>query len=184
MLRLISRELNYTRAKRDGMRGLAAVANAKGNPEKALLDAGTCERPCSVRRRTRGCMPRSCWRAESRCIQLNRLSASAEALEEAVNVFQHADLSSSARDVRGARVPVLADIGNSREAYDDARIAKEMLSRRQFRNQIDQRFTTLRWSSIPRQGEGKRAAGARERNEPEGAGAGQTARQLQATVIR
>src|SRR6185436_18988434 len=72
-----------------------------------------------------------------------RLPASVDALEEALAVFRKADSLTELRATYAEQASVLADMGNWRDAYDHLAKAKET-AERQFRNQIDQRFTTLK----------------------------------------
>jgi diguanylate cyclase (GGDEF)-like protein len=138
----ISRELKYARGEAYALRGLGAVANAKGDPQGALA---TLERASVLQRQT----PDARLHAQiqlARGIALHRvrrLSASADALEEALAVFRKADSLTELRATYTEQASVLADMGNWRDAYDHLAKAKET-AERQFRNQIDQRFTTLK----------------------------------------
>jgi len=178
----ISRELSYARGEAYALRGLGAVANARGAPQSALV---TLERASVLQRQT----PDARLHAQIQLArgialhQLRRLSASVDALEEALAVFRQADSLTELRATHGELAAVLADMGNWREAYDHLASAKET-AERQFRNQIDQRFTTLKVefdtaskekenALLMRENEANHKALAQERR----------ARSLQATVI-
>jgi diguanylate cyclase (GGDEF)-like protein len=178
----ISRELTYARGEAYALRGLGAVANARGNPESAL---STLERASALQRQT----PDARLHAQIQLArgnslhQLKRLSASVDALEEALKVFQQADSLTELRATHAELASVLADQGNWREAYAHLASAKET-AERQFRNQIDQRFTTLKVefdtaskekenTLLMRENDANQKALAQERR----------ARRLQATVI-
>jgi len=138
----ISRELSYARGEAYALRGLGAVANAKGDPEGALA---TLERASGLQRQT----PDARLHAQIQLARgialhrLRRLSASVDALEEALAVFRQADSLTELRATHTELASVLADQGNWPDAYAHLESAKET-AERQFRNQIDQRFTTLK----------------------------------------
>jgi diguanylate cyclase (GGDEF)-like protein len=178
----ISRELTYARGEAYALRGLGAVANAKGDPQGALA---TLERAGVLQRQT----PDARLHAQiqlARGIALHRLGqlpASESALEAALRVFQQADSLTELRATYGELASVLAAMGNWREGYAHLAKAQET-AERQFRNQIDQRFTTLKVefdtaskekenALLIRENEAKQEALEQERR----------ARSLQATVI-
>jgi diguanylate cyclase (GGDEF)-like protein len=138
----ISQELKYARGEAYALRGLGAVANAKGDPQGALT---TLERASQLQRQT----PDARLHAQIQLArgialhQMRRLPASVDALEEALAVFRKADSLTELRATYAEQASVLADMGNWRDAYDHLAKAKET-AERQFRNQIDQRFTTLK----------------------------------------
>ncbi len=166
----ISRELTYARGEAYALRGLGAVANARGNPESAL---STLERASALQRQT----PDARLHAQIQLArgnslhQLKRLSASVDALEEALKVFQQADSLTELRATHAELASVLADQGNWREAYAHLASAKET-AERQFRNQIDQRFTTLKVEFDTASKEKENALLTRERRESESSCAG------------
>jgi len=178
----ISRELSYARGEAYALRGLGAVANAKGDPTTALT---TLERASILQRQT----PDARLHAQIQLArgialhQLRRLSASVDALQEALAVFQKADSLTELRATHAELAGVLADVGNWREAYDHLAKAKET-AERQFRNQIDQRFTTLKVEFDTASKEKENALLVRE-NEANQKALEQErrARSLQATVI-
>jgi diguanylate cyclase (GGDEF)-like protein len=178
----ISSELSYPRGEAYALRGLGAVENAKGHPQSALT---TLERASTLQRQT----PDARLHAQIQLArgiafhQLRRLSASVDALEEALAVFQQADSLTELRATHAELASVLADQGNWHDAYTHLASAKET-AERQFRNQIDQRFTTLKVEFdtaskekenglLVRENEVNQKALAQERR----------ARRLQATVI-
>ncbi|HKU16009.1 MAG TPA: diguanylate cyclase [Steroidobacteraceae bacterium] len=138
----ISRELSYPRGEAYALRGLGAVANAKGDPQGALR---TLERAGALQRQT----PDARLHAQiqlARGIALHRLGkwpASVDALEQALAVFKEADSLTELRATYAELAAVLADQGSWRDAYAHLASAKET-AERQFQNQIDQRFTTLK----------------------------------------
>lgn len=138
----ISKELKYPRGEAYGLRGLAAVANANGDPVGALA---TLERASVLQRKT----PDARLNAQiqlARGIALHRLrqlTASEKALEEALSVFRQADSLNELRATYSELASVLAEGGNWREGYVYLAKSQET-AERLFRNQIDQRFTTLK----------------------------------------
>jgi diguanylate cyclase (GGDEF)-like protein len=138
----ISRELTYARGEAYALRGLGAVANARGDPQGALT---TLERASVLQQKT----PDARLHAQIQLARgialhkLRRLPASVDALEEALAVFRQADSLTELRATHAELSSALADMGNWRDAY--AHLASSMeTAERQFRNQIDQRFTTLK----------------------------------------
>jgi len=138
----ISRQLNYARGEAYALRGLAAVKNAKGDPNGALQ---TLEQAMALQRQT----PDARLEAQIQLVRgvalhrLRQLTASAEALETALKVFRQADSLNELRATYGALAAVLSDMGNWREGYAHLLNAQET-SERMFRNQVDQRFATLK----------------------------------------
>jgi diguanylate cyclase (GGDEF)-like protein len=138
----ISRELTYARGEAYALRGLGAVANAQGDPAGALT---TLERASALQRQT----PDARLDAQIQLARgialhkLGQLNASARALEEALKVFQQADSLNELRATYAELASVQGESGNWREGY--AYLAKSQeTAERLFRNQIDQRFTTLK----------------------------------------
>jgi diguanylate cyclase (GGDEF)-like protein len=138
----ISRQLNYARGEAYALRGLAAVKNAKGDPAGALQ---TLEQAAVLQRQT----PDARLDAQillARGVALHRLRqlpASLQALEAALEIFRQADSLNELRATYGELASVLADMGNWREGYAHVVNAQET-SERMFRNQVDQRFATLK----------------------------------------
>lgn len=138
----ISRQLNYVRGKAYALRGLGAVKNAKGDPEGALE---ILEQAAALQRQT----PDARLNAQIQLARgvalhrLKRLSASSEALQAALEVFRQADSLNELRVTYSELASVLADMGHWREGYEYLAHAHET-SERLFRNQVDQRFATLK----------------------------------------
>jgi len=138
----ISRALHYPRGEAYALRGLAAVENGGGNPKTALEILARAE---TLQRET----PDARLQAQIRLArgvalhQLDRLPESIASLEDALQVFQQAD---SLRELESAYFELAAanaDMGNWRAGYGFLEKAHETAAR-QFRNQIDQRFATLK----------------------------------------
>jgi len=178
----ISRELTYARGEAYALRGLGAVANARNDPQGALT---TLERASTLQRQT----PDARLHAQIQLARgvalhkLRRLPASVDALEEALAVFRQADSLTELRATHAELSSVLADMGNWRDAY--AHLASSMeTAERQFRNQIDQRFTTLKVEFDTATKEKENALLVRENEANQKAlEQGRRARSLQATVI-
>jgi diguanylate cyclase (GGDEF)-like protein len=138
----ICRQLKYARGEAHALRGLAAVRNAKGNPEGALE---ILDQAATLQKQT----PDARLNAQiqlARGIALHRLKqlpASVEALKEALQVFRQVDSLNELRATYGALAAVLSDMGNWREGYAHLLHAHET-SERLFGNQVDQRFATLK----------------------------------------
>lgn len=178
----ISRSLSYARGEAHALRGLAAVANATGKPQAALeiLDRA---------RRAQRQTPDARLDAQidlARGIalhQLGRLEDSATALQKARIVFEQADAVRELEQVHAELAEVYAAQKSWRDAYEHQRAAKTT-SDTLLRNQLDQRFATLKVEFdtaskekqnllLKRENQAKEAALAHER----------TARSLQAAVI-
>ncbi|WP_129779899.1 diguanylate cyclase [Peristeroidobacter soli] len=178
----ISRQLNYVRGEAYALRGLAAVKNAKGDPRGALQ---TLEQAAALQRQT----PDARLNAQiqlARGVALHRLRqlpASVDALETALEVFRQADSLSELRATYGELAAVLSDMGNWREGYAQLLNAQET-SERMFRNQVDQRFSTLKVEFDTVSKEKENALLVRENAANQLALAqGQRARNLQRAVI-
>jgi diguanylate cyclase (GGDEF)-like protein len=178
----ISRQLSYPRGEAYALRGLAAVKNAKGDPNGALQ---TLEQAAELQRQT----PDARLNAQihlARGVALHRLRqlpASAEALHAALEVFRQADSLNELRATYGELASVLSDMGNWREGYAHLVNAQET-SERMFRNQVDQRFATLKVEFDTASKEKENLLLVRENNANQLALAqGQRARNLQRAVI-
>ncbi len=138
----LSRRIGYARAEAYALRGLAAVANATGDPEGALV---TLERAEALQRLT----PDARLHAQialARGIalhRLHRLTESTTALQEAAGVFRRADAVGELATAESELAATYADAGNWREAFD-LESAARATAERLLRNQIDQRFATLK----------------------------------------
>ena len=178
----ISRQLSYPRGEAYALRGLAAVKNAKGDPTGALQ---TLEQAAALQRQT----PDARLNAQiqlARGVALHRLRelpASAEALQSALEVFRQADSLNELRATYGELASVLSDMGNWRDGYAHLANAQET-SERMFRNQVDQRFATLKVEFDTAAKEKENTLLIRENNANQLALAqGQRARNLQRAVI-
>lgn len=138
----ISRDLNYPRGEAYALRGLAAVENGLNHPRAALE---ILERAQTLQRQT----PDARLEAQinlARGIalhQLEQLPASANALEDALQVFRQAASLYELRTTYKELAAVYAGMGNWRTAYGYLDKASET-AENQFRNQIDQRFASLK----------------------------------------
>jgi diguanylate cyclase (GGDEF)-like protein len=178
----ISRQLSYPRGEAYALRGMAAVKNAKGDPTGALQ---TLEQAMALQRQT----PDARLNAQIQLARgtalhrLRQLPASAEALQSALVVFRQADSLSELRATYGELAAVLSDMGNWREGYAQLLNAQET-SERMFRNQVDQRFATLKVEFDTATKEKENTLLVRENNANQLALAqGQRARSLQRAVI-
>lgn len=138
----INRDLGYPRGEAYALRGLAAVANAEGNPRQALE---TLDRAGALQRQT----PDARLRAQIALARgvalhrLGRLSESRAALESAVDVFRSGDAMGELGVAHSELAAVSAELGDWKRAYSaerEAHHATEAL----LRNQLDQRFATLK----------------------------------------
>lgn len=138
----ICRQLKYPRGEAHALRGLAAVKNAKDDPLGALE---ILDQAAALQKQT----PDARLNAQIQLVRgvslhkLKRFPASVEALKEALQVFRQVDSLNELRATYGALASVLADMGNWREGYGHLLNAQET-SERLFRNQVDQRFATLK----------------------------------------
>ena len=138
----LSRQLDYVRGQGYALRGLATVANAQGNPNAALT---LLDRASEAQQRT----PDSRLLAQielARGIalhQLRRLKESAANLEQALAVFRQADSLGELTPTYDALAAVDADLGDWRSAFDYRTLAQTTATRL-LRDQLDQRFATLK----------------------------------------
>jgi len=138
----LSRELKYPRGEAYAVRGLAAIANATGDPNDAL---SLLERAAELQKQT----PDARLYAQIQLArgaalhQTNRPNDAASALREALQVFQTTESMIELRATYAALASVEAELGNWREAYKYRSLAQET-SERMLRNQLDQRFTSLK----------------------------------------
>jgi diguanylate cyclase (GGDEF)-like protein len=138
----LSKQLDYVRGQAYALRGLATVANAQGNPNSAmtLLDRAT-----EAQQRT----PDARLLAQielARGIalhQLQRLKESAATLEQALVVFRQADSLGELTPTYDELAAVDAELGDWRDAFDYRTLAQTTATRL-LRNQLDQRFATLK----------------------------------------
>lgn len=178
----ISRELNYPRAEAYALRGLAAVENGVGNPKGALE---ILERAQKLQRET----PDARLEAQihlARGIalhQLKHLPESVAALEEALQVFRQAASLSELQSTYAELAAAYAEIGDWRTGYGYLDKSRET-AERQLRNQIDQRFATLKveFDTVAKEKENALLIRENEANE-KALVQGRKARSLQAAVI-
>jgi len=178
----ICRELKYLRGEAHALRGLAAVKNGRGDHKGALE---ILEQAAALQRQTPDV------RLDAQILlargialhHLKQLPASVAALEDALEVFRQADSLNELRTTYSELAAVLAATGNWREGYSylaDAKAASE----RMFRNQVDQRFATLKVEFDTAAKEKENALLMRENDANQQALAqGQRARNLQKAVI-
>ena len=138
----ISRSLNYPRGEAYGLRGLAAVASGTGDPQSAIA---TLDRAAELQKQTPDARLHA--RIElARGIALHRLgqhAASAAALQEALKVFKSAESMNELLSTYAELAAVEAARGAWQQAYIYQSSAQET-AQSIFRNQIDQRFATLK----------------------------------------
>jgi diguanylate cyclase (GGDEF)-like protein len=178
----MSRKINYLRGEAYALRGLAAVANALGDPEGALetlKNAEALQKQVSDAR-LRGQIQLARGIALHK---LERLPESATALESALEVFRQADSLYELTQVYSELAAVYAERGNWHDAYErqlDAKTTSDKL----LRNQLDQGFATLKVEFDTATQEKENAALKRqnEANERDLA-QGRSVRRLQAAVI-
>lgn len=138
----VSHELKYLRGEAYALRGLAAIASAKGDPVGALA---ILERAALLQQQ----VPDARLQAQIQLVRgvalhrLNRLAPSAAALNEALQVFEQADSPVESRDTHVELAAVYAQMGNWRAGYEHLAHAQK-IAEHLFRNQIDQRFATLK----------------------------------------
>lgn len=178
----IARDLQYERGEAYALRGLAAVMNANGDPQGALA---MLDRAAELQQRT----PDARLYAQiqlARGVALHRignLPASAAALRQALDIYRGAEARSELRETYSELAAVEAEMGAWREAHA-YQVQAQATAEQIFRNQIDQRFATLKIefdtsakdkenALLTRENEANQKALAQERR----------ARRLQAIVI-
>lgn len=138
----LSRQLDFVRGQGYALRGLATVANAQGNPNAAMA---LLDRALEAQKRT----PDTRLLAQidlARGValhQLKRLKDSAAVLEQALALFRQADSLGELGPTYEALAAVHADLGDWRDAFEYRTLA-ESTATRLLRNQLDQRFATLK----------------------------------------
>src|SRR5277367_1580574 len=178
----ISRKINYLRGEAYAMRGLAAVANALGDPEGALDTLQNAE----VLQKQ---VPDARLRAQIQLARgislhkLQRLPESTAALESALVDFRQADALYELNQVYSELAAVYAETGNWRDAYArqvDAKTTSDKL----LKNQLDQGFATLK-VEFDTATQDKENAALKKQNEANQRALAQarSVRRLQATVI-
>jgi diguanylate cyclase (GGDEF)-like protein len=138
----IQRELGYARGEAFALRGLAAIANATGNPRKALE---TVERAEALLGQTTDAR----LGAHIQLVRgvalhkLGRLQESLTALTAALGTFKSTDAVGYVSRTYAELASVHADLGNWRAAYE-MEIQHKAFSDKLLSNQLDQRFATLK----------------------------------------
>jgi len=138
----LSTRIGYTRGQGYALRGLAAAANAQGDPELALkhLERAAALQSQTPDERLRGHI------ALARGIALHhlgRLEESRAAVETAIAVYQHFDALSELASAEREFAELLADMQDWKGAYTHAREFAAVDDRLRTR-QLDQRFATLK----------------------------------------
>jgi diguanylate cyclase (GGDEF)-like protein len=178
----ISRKINYLRGEAYAMRGLAAIANALGDPQGALDTLQSAE---VIQKQ----VPDSRLRAQIQLARgialhkLQRLPESTVALESALVDFRQADALYELNQVYSELSGVYAETGDWRDAYArqvDAKTTSDKL----LKNQLDQGFATLK-VEFDTATQDKENAALKKQNEANQRALAQarSVRRLQATVI-
>ena len=178
----ISRKINYLRGEAYAMRGLAAVANALGDPEGALDTLQNAE----VLQKQ---VPDARLRAQIQLARgialhkLQRLPESTAALESALVDFRQADALYELTQVYSELSAVYAETGNWRDAYA-RQVDAKTISDKLLKNQLDQGFATLK-VEFDTATQDKENAALKKQNEANERALAQarSVRRLQATVI-
>jgi diguanylate cyclase (GGDEF)-like protein len=178
----ISRKINYLRGEAYAMRGLAAVANALGDPKGALETLESAE----VLQKQ---VPDARLRAQiqlARGIALHKLQhlpESTAALESALVDFRQADALYELTLVYSELSAVYAETGNWQDAYA-RQVDAKTVSDKLLRNQLDQGFATLK-VEFDTATQNKENAALKKQNEANQRALAQarSVRRLQATVI-
>jgi diguanylate cyclase (GGDEF)-like protein len=138
----IQRELGYARGEAFALRGLAAVANAVGDSRRAL---DTLKRAESLLGKTIDArLGAHIQLARGVALhRLGRLEESLAALTAALRVFKEADALGDLGVTYSELARVQAELGDWRAAYD-TQTQYKAISDRLLKNQLDQRFATLK----------------------------------------
>ena len=179
---VLCRRIAYPRLEAYAQRGLAAVANASGDPRGALK---LLEKASAVQNR----IPDARLRGQillARGVslhQLERLSESSAALEEAAGIFRRGDSLVELSTAESELASVYAQMGNWRAAFERQTDAKSM-SDKLLKNQVDQRFQTLKieFDTAAKDTENRNLLRENAANE-RALAQGMRVRRLQATVI-
>jgi len=138
----IGTQLGYVRGQAHAWRGLAAVETAIGDPREALR---ILDRAADLQAKT----PDTRLGAQIQLVRgralhkLRRWQESAAVLEATVKVFAAADAIFELRDAYDELASVYADQGQWRAAFEN-RSRSQAASEKMYRNQLDQRFATLK----------------------------------------
>jgi diguanylate cyclase (GGDEF)-like protein len=138
----LQNELGYARGEAFALRGLAAVANATGDPRKALDTLKHAEALLGQTTDTR--LGAHIQLARGVALhRLGRLQDSLAALTSAVEVFKQADALGDLSVAYGELARVQAELGSWRAAFETQTLFKSV-SDKLLSNQLDQRFATLK----------------------------------------
>jgi len=138
----ICRHIDYPRCEAYALRGLAAISNASGDARGALT---TLARASELQSHTPDARLRALIllaRGVS-LHQLERLAESSAALEEAAGIFREGDSLVDLASTDSELASVYAAMGNWRAAFERQTDAKT-ISEKLLKNQIDQRFQSLK----------------------------------------
>lgn len=138
----ISRQLGYQRGEAYALRGLAAVANGLNDPQGALT---ILERASELQQQTPDARLNALIElARGAALhQRKQLPASDRALRAALRVFSEGEQLHELKETCTHLAQVASEMGNWRDAYVFRMRAQET-SEAMFRNQLDQRFASLK----------------------------------------
>jgi diguanylate cyclase (GGDEF)-like protein len=178
----INKEIAYPRGEAYALRGLAAVANAIGDPRRALDFLRQSEELSKQTSDARLVAHIQLVRGIA-LHRLGRLSEAETALMDALGVFRQADALGDLSTTYSELSLVQSDMGTWRDAYNSLTQYK-LISDRLLNNQLDQRFATLKVEFDTAAKEQENALLLRENQANEKAlKEGRRARQLQAVAI-
>jgi diguanylate cyclase (GGDEF)-like protein len=138
----LQRQLGYARGEAFALRGLAAVANGMGDAPRALETLRRAEALLGQTIDARLGAHISLVRGVA-LHRLGKLQESASALNAALKVFKEADALGDVSLTYEALARVQADMGDWREAYV-TQLQHKAISDQLLKNQLDQRFATLK----------------------------------------
>jgi diguanylate cyclase (GGDEF)-like protein len=138
----IQHELGYGRGEAFALRGLAAIANATGDPRKALDTLKRAEALLGSTTDTRLAAHIQLVRGVA-LHRLGRLQESLSQLTAAMEVFKEAEALNDLSLAYAELAHVQAELGNWRAAYE-AQAQYKVISDKLLTNQLDQRFATLK----------------------------------------
>jgi diguanylate cyclase (GGDEF)-like protein len=178
----ISREIGYTRGEAYALRGLASIDVARNQASQALARL---EQASALHKQG----PDARLGAQIDLVRgmalhkLGRHSQAAAALSESLRVFEQTDALAELRINYAELAAVEASMGNGQLAYD-YRTKAQAASERLFRNQLDQRFATLKvqFDTVAKEKENAMLLRENEAN-ARALEQGRRVRQLQAAVI-
>jgi diguanylate cyclase (GGDEF)-like protein len=178
----INHDIGYARGEAYALRGLAAVANAIGDPRRGLDILKQAETLAEQTSDARLMAHIQLVRGVS-LHRLGRLADSEKSLKEALDVFRQADALGDLSSTYSELSLVQSDMGNWRDAYT-SQTQYKLISDRLLNNQLDQRFATLKVEFDTAAKEQENALLMRENEANEKAlSQGRRVRQLQAVAI-